>query len=320
MHYERSGVYSGGTDWERQKSAREYATRFERKNGEDNYTDGEKAIENAYKQAKKLFDLELQKLKYEREMKGEKVTALDEKALYEKIMFVNGKNPYALLEQAQKDYQKQLLEAAKYEAKRQEAIQKATETQVKAIEKMADAEVAFAEKLGIMSKQDVWKYNYQKNEKNYATKKPFLDAKLGSTVDMSKGTAEDILAEYQAIIDAQDEAEARLHAQKLMYLSRDVDATKKALDEELKLEEKYQQERYKLEQEAFQYKNRYVIGFKDAFVSEWQSGLESILNRTKSFGEAMRDMLKNLVNSMIKLFTEDWASRLNKILSNALFP
>jgi hypothetical protein len=34
----------------------------------------------------------------------------------------------------------------------------------------------------------------------------------------------------------------------------------------------------------------------------------------------MRDMLKNLVNSIIKMFTEDWAKRLNKLLSNALFP
>ena len=319
MHYERSGVYSGGTDWERQKSAREYATRFERKNGEDNYTDGEKAIENAYKEAKKLFDLELQKLKYEREMKGEKVTALDEKALYEKIMFVNGKNPYALLEQAQKDYQKQLLEAAKYEAKRQEDIKKSTDTQVKAIEKMADSEIAFAEKIGLINKADVRNYEYEKNERNYATKMPALSAKLGATVDMLKGTADDMANLYKSLIHAQDAYEAEHYAKKVFSLSRDVDATQKALDEMLKLEQSYQDKRAKLEQDAFEYKNRYTLKFIDSLSSAIGSSLEGILNRTKTFAEAFRDIFKAVVNDIIKLFSEDFAQRIKKWLTNAIF-
>ena len=319
MHYERSGIYSGGTDWERQKSAREYATRFERKNGEDNYTDGEKAIENAYKQAKKLFDLELQKLKYEREMKGEKVTALDEKALYEKIMFVNGKNPYALLEQAQKDYQKQLLEAAKYEAKRQEDIKKSTETQVKAIEKMADSEIAFAEKIGLINKADVRNYEYEKNERNYATKMPALSAKLGATVDMSKGTADDMVNLYKSLIHAQDAYEAEHYAKKVFSLSRDVDATQKALDEMLKLEQSYQDKRAKLEQDAFEYKNRYTLKFIDSLSSAIGSSLEGILTRTKTFAEAFRDIFKAVVNDIIKLFSEDFAQRIKKWLTKAIY-
>jgi hypothetical protein len=320
MHYERSGVYSGGTDWERQKSAREYATRFERKNGEDNYTDGEKAIENAYKQAKKLFDLELQKLKYEHEMKGEKVTALDEKALYEKIMFVNGKNPYALLEQAQKDYQKQLLEAAKYEAKRQEDIRKATDTQVQAVEKMADSEIAFAEKLGLIDKSDVRKYEWEKNESNYAKKKPLAEAKLGATVDMSKGTADDMLEAYRGYVYAKTDLDAKYYAEKMFYLSRDVDATEKALSEMYKLEQSYHDKRVKLEQEAFYEKDKYTLKFIDSMTNAIQSGLEGILTRTKSFGEAFRDIFKSVVNDIIKMFTEDLSQSIKKWLSNLLHP
>jgi TP901 family phage tail tape measure protein len=322
QHYERSGEAPGSpVDWQRQRNAREYATRFERKNGEDNYTDGEKAIKASYQEAKKLFDLELERLKTERQREGQKVSAREELQLYEKMMGIgNGRNPFAVLENAQKDYAKKLTEYAKEEAKRAEYAQKATDTQVAAIDKMADSEVAFAEKLGLMSKADVRDYYNRKNERNYAMQKPILDAKLASTVALDRGTAEDMMAAYQGLIYAKDRAEAEWYAKKLMWLSRDVDATKKALDEEMKLEEAYRQKQQDLAAEAYQYNARYTIQFIDSFTNGFQSGLESILNGTKSFGAALRDMFKGIVNDIIKLFTQDLAEKVKGWLSEMLHP
>jgi hypothetical protein len=43
------------------------------------------------------------------------------------------------------------------------------------------------------------------------------------------------------------------------------------------------------------------------------------LNRTKSFAEAFRDIFKGLVQDIIKLFSQDFAERIKKWLSNAIF-
>ena len=293
--------------------------RFAKKKGEENYDDPMKAVAERYDLLKKEYDRELDFLKTKRAKSGQRVTAEEELKLYEKIMGIgNGKNPFAYHEAAIKDYEKKLLEMAKYEIQRTEAIKKATETQVSAIEKMADAEIAFSEKIGLLTKKDVRQYQWNKNERDYASKRPMMDAMLGGTVDMSKGTADDMLAALQGLLYAQNEAEAKIYADRIMWLSRDVQATEKALNERLKLEEKYQQERYRLEQETFMYKNRFLYGFVDGFVDAWSDGLESILNRTKTFAEALQDMFKKLVNSIIHMFVEDWAGRLKNILMKSI--
>jgi hypothetical protein len=105
-----------------------------------------------------------------------------------------------------------------------------------------------------------------------------------------------------------------------MWLSKDVDATSKTLDEMLKLEQQYQQRKADLQREAFQVADRYAIGFVDSFTNAFQSGLESMLNGTKSFGDALRDMFKSIVNDIIKLFTEDLSARIKEGLMNLLHP
>ncbi len=293
--------------------------RFAKKNGEENYDDPMKALAERYKLLKSEFDREINTLKTEREKMGQTVTAEEQLKLYEKMMGIgDGKNPFAYLENAIKDYEKQLLEAAKYEAKRQEDIRKATDTQVKAIEKMADAEIAFAKKLGLLNDSDVRKYEWEKNESNYAKNKPILDARLGSTVDMSKGTADDMLAAYRGYVNAKTDLDAKYYAEKMFNLSRDVDATKKALDEEFKLEQSYYEKRQKINNEEFAYRVRYATTFIDSLTNGIQSGLEGILNRTKSFADAFRDIFKGLVQDIIKLFSQDFAERIKKWLSNAI--
>jgi hypothetical protein len=317
MHYERSGVYSGGTDWERQKSAREYAERFGRKNGELNYTDGEKAIEGAYKQAKKLFDEELENLKAERKKAGQNVSALETKTLFEKII---GKNLINASESASKDYRKHITAVMEEESKRQEQAQKAADMQTKAVEKMADAEISFAEKLGLLNKADVRKYEWEKNESNYAKNKPILDAKLGAMVNTDRGTADDMLAAYEGLINAKSEADAKYYADKIFYLARDVNATAKALQEELKLEEQYRNKQRELNQEAFLDKSRYAIAFIDSLSNAIGSGLEGILNRTKSFADAFRDIFKSVTQDIIKMFSNEFAARIKKWLTQTMFP
>jgi hypothetical protein len=169
-----------------------------------------------------------------------------------------------------------------------------------------------------MSKSDVRDYYNRKNERNYATQKPILDAKLASTVALDRGTADDMMAAYQGLIYAKDRAEAEWYAKKLMWLSRDIDATKKALDEEMKLEEAYQNKKQELEREAYEYKARYTIGFVDSVTNNFQSNLEAMLNGTKSFGDGIRDMFKGIINDIIKMFTEDLSKRLKGWLAKAL--
>ena len=319
-YIERSGEVAGDVGFEnRMRFADELDKRFAKRNGEENFSNYDASLLESYKQLKAEFDRQYEELKTERAKIGQGVSASEKQKMFEDIIGVGkGNNPFKMLEEAQKDYQKVLLEAAKEEAKRQEAIKSATDKQVAAIDKMADAEVAFAEKLGLMSKKDVIDYNYRKNERNYATNKPLLDAKLGATVDISKGSYDDMLEAYRGLIYSQNALEAEHFAQKVMYLSRDVEATKKALDEEMKLEESYQQRRQELEREAYEYKARYTIGFIDSVANNFQTNLEAMLNGTKSFGEGIRDIFKGIINDIIKMFTEDLAKKLKGWLAKAL--
>jgi hypothetical protein len=289
--------------------------RFAKKNGEENYDDPMKATEERYTLLKKEFDSDIADLKNERAKKGETVTPDEIKARYEKMMGITeGDNPFAYFEKAMSDYNKVILDSIKYEEKRQKGIDDAVKKQTESMTKMADAEVAFAEKLGIMDKKDVRNYNIQKNERAYARQNPMLEEMLRAT----SNAPDEMMKAYNDLINAQNEADAKLYAKKLFELSKDVDATKKALDAKLKLDEQYEQKKYQLQQEEYQYKNRYAIKFVDSYVDAWQDGLEGILNRTKSFGDAMRDIFKGVIQSMIKMFSEDMGGKLRKVLKTAL--
>jgi hypothetical protein len=88
----------------------------------------------------------------------------------------------------------------------------------------------------------------------------------------------------------------------------------------LKLEEQYQKKREELEREAFEEADKYAIGFVDSFTNAFQSGLESMLNGTKSFGEALKDMFKSIVNDIIKMFTQDLSQSIHDGLMKLLHP
>jgi hypothetical protein len=316
QRYERSGESAGSPiDYERQSNARQVHSKYAGKNGEDNYTDLDAQTAKDYKLAKKLYEDKLETLTLEREKLGQGVSASEKKALFEET--VNIKD-FAILKDARKDYAKLIIDEIKQIRMRDKAIEKATEMQTKAVEKMADGEIEFAEKIGLINKQDVRQYYRQKNEDNYHTKKPIMDLSLARTVDLSKGSANDMLEALQGLLDAQDNMEREMYAKRIFNLSRDVQATKKALDERLKLEQEYQEKRQQLAREEYEYNSRYTLKLIDSFTNAFQSGFEGILNRTKSFADAFRDIFKSVVNDIIKLFTEDWASRLKKVLANVL--
>lgn len=320
---ERSGEKEGSVGYaNRMRYADELDKRFAKKNGEENFDDVLGARTDAYKALKQQYDEEIEKLQTERAKVGQGVSAEEKIKIFEKMMGLDkgGDNViFAEVKKAQKDYAKLLLDGAKEEAKRTEAIKKTADTQTKAVEKMADGEIAFAEKIGLINKADVRNYNYEKNERNYATNKPLLDAKLGATVDLSKGTAKDMMEVYQKLLYAKSDMERKQYAERIFWLSRDVEATSKALNEELKLEESYQKKRRELNEEAFTEKNRYALKFIDSLSTAIGNGLEGILNRTKSFAEAFTDIFKAVVNDIIKLFSEDFAKRIKKWLTNIIF-
>ena len=320
---ERSGEKEGSVGFaNRMRYADELDKRMAKGNGEENFDDVLGARTEAYKALKEQYDEEIEKLQTERAKVGQGISAEEKIKIFEKMMGVDkgGDNViFAEVKKAQKDYAKLLLEGAKEEAKRTEATKKAADTQTKAVEKMADGEIAFAEKIGLINKADVRNYNYEKNERNYATNKPLLDAKLGATVDLSKGSAKEMMAVYQKLLYAKSDMERKQYAERIFYLSRDVEATSKALNEELKLEESYQKKRRELNEEAFTEKNRYALKFIDSLSTAIGNGLEGILNRTKSFAEAFKDIFKAVVNDIIKLFSEDFAKRIKKWLTNIIF-
>ena len=321
---ERSGEKAGSVGYEnRMRNADALDKRFAKRNGEENFDDVLGAREDAYKRLYEQFNREIDNLKTERAKIGQDISAEEKLKIFRQIMGVgNGKSNaiFAEVEKAQKDYLKLLIEVAKEESKRAEAIKKSAETQTKAVEKMADGEIEFAEKIGLINKQDVRQYYRQKNEDNYHTKKPMMDFSLARTVDLSKGSANDMLEALQGLLDAQDNMEREMYAKRIFNLSRDVQATKKALDERLKLEQEYQEKRQQLAREEYEHNNRYTLKFIDSMTNAFQSGLESILNRTKSFAEAFRDIFKSIVNDIIKMFSEDLAARFKKWLSNVLQP
>ena len=294
--------------------------------------DPQKQLQDAYRNAKERYEKVLLLLEEKLAPEGKSPTAENKRNLFVEAMGgTEGMKQFDGLKEFFMDFHRLNIAKAKedYEAakkarqeaeKRDAAIRKATDSQVAAQQKMADEEVAFAEKLGIMTKADVRQYKFGQNERNYESKRNVLDSMLGKTVDSTKGTADEIVAIYYAMIDAENEAEANHYAQRLYYLSGDVNATQKALEERMKLEEKYQMTKYKLEQEAFLESNRLATGFIDSVSDSYQQTLEGILTRTKSFGEALRDMFTSIANSIIKMFTEMWAEKLKTKLAQWFFP
>lgn len=194
---------------------------------------------------------------------------------------------------------------------------KAVETHTKALESMAEKELAFAKKLGLVTNQDMLKRNIRKNETSYAEQSAKVDEKLSKSA--YSGKEAEMLAEYNNLLMAQSELESKQAVDHMMLLSMDVEATSKAIEEKMALDQKYYEAKYNYEQQAFEYQNRYTISILDNFTSGWQTAFENTLNKTKSFAENMQDIFKSMWQGVVKLFANDITTKMHKTIATAVF-
>jgi hypothetical protein len=201
--------------------------------------------------------------------------------------------------------------------KAEEVARKAVEEHGKALSEMAQKEIEFAQKLGLLSDRDVYAYNVNKNETDFAKQKPLLEDELMHTAQSGRGS--EMLKAYKQLMDAENDVDAERAAKTLVNLSQNVEETQKALEKMQAAYEKYYARKYELEQQDFQYANRYVIGMRDTFVDSWEQALEDTINRTKSFSENIQGIFKAMWSSLVKQFSTDWATKIKKIISEGLF-
>lgn len=194
---------------------------------------------------------------------------------------------------------------------------KAVETHTKALESMAEKELAFAKKLGLVTDQDMLKRNIRKNETDYAEQSAKVDEKLGKSA--YNGKEAEMLAEYNNLLMAQSELENKQAVEHMMLLSKDIEATSKAIEEKMSLDQKYYEAKYNYEQQAFEYQNRYTIKILDDFTNGWQTAFENTLNKTKSFAENMQDIFKSMWQGVVKLFVNDITTKMHKTIATAVF-
>lgn len=206
---------------------------------------------------------------------------------------------------------------ADYYDKFNSAVLDASKRHTDALDSMTQKELEFAQKLGLVNSQDMWKYNMGKNERDYAAKQPMLEDNLSKTA--KDGKNKEIIDAYRKLMAAESEEDVKHSAEYLISLSKDVDATKKALDTMMDADNKYYSHKEELEQQAFLYENRYIIQAKDSFTNSFEQALEDTLNRTKSFADNVRSIFKAMWNAIVKQISQDIAGRFSKIMSQAIF-
>ena len=156
---------------------------------------------------------------------------------------------------------------------------------------MTEKEMEWANKHNIVSDRDMLNYQINKNETNYAQHSGLMETELSKTA--KAGQEQAIVEAYHNMMQAVTEEETKAAATHLMTLSADTDATIKAIDKMQDAYEKYYQTREELAEKYEDSIRRYWF----ADVSSLQSGLESamdgILNKTKSFAQAFRDIFSS---------------------------
>ena len=237
---------------------------------------------------------------------------------YEKIyedMIKSASSPAGSKEKIEadtKEYQsiaKMMAEIAKDE---QSVMQKHTD----ALSKMADSELNFMEKLHLITSRQQIATQYNENENNYNTKKVPLLTELASTA--SAGNTSSMIDAYKQYENAKTQEDAKASMQLILNLSKDEAATLKSVSKLEDAYDKYAEKRQQLEQQTFEYGNRYQISYIDAFSNGLQQAFENTLNKTKSWSANMRNIFKSLWESISKQLSTDltqkWTQNLSKIL------
>jgi TP901 family phage tail tape measure protein len=223
---------------------------------------------------------------------------------------------YASKEKMQTD----IAEYEKIFALRQKAEKtaaKATKDHMQALSEMADKELEFAHKLGLFTDTDMLNMKMQRTQERYDKESGIQTAKLTQSAEIGK--EDEMLREYNRLLLAETEQEAKQATERMMWLSKDINATSKAIEAKMSLDKKYYEAKYEYERQTFEMQNRYTISTVDTFVDSWREAFESTINRTRSFAENMQNIFKNMWQNVVKLFAEDSAKRLHKIISQAVY-
>lgn len=231
-----------------------------------------------------------------------------EEKIYEEMLKVKGGQA---LKGSPEWYKSQTAIAKLYEDEKRKQLdfeEKASQKHISALTAMTEKEMDWANKHNLVSDRQMLDYQINKNETNYANNSGLMETELSKTA--KAGQEQAIVDSFHKMMQAVTEEEAKAEAEHLMTLSADTDATIKAVNKMQDAYEKYYQTREELAEKYEDSIRRYWF----AGVSSLQSGLESamdgILNKTKSFAQAFRDIFSSVWKALVSQFSKDFASRI----------
>ena len=154
-------------------------------------------------------------------------------------------------------------------------------------------------------------YRIGENEKSWYSQAGQLQGNLINTAYSPQAQGQ-MLSAWNEFENAKTEADAKAAYAEMMNLSKNTDATKAALKELESAYTEYAKKREDLEYEYEENARRYQMVLMDSFKSGIENGFYDILTRTKSFAETMRDIFKNLWNSLARQLSSDISQRIAK--------
>jgi len=126
---------------------------------------------------------------------------------------------------------------------------------------------------------------------------------------------------YEQYMSAVTEADQKTLLKKMEDNSRDKVSTITTINEGWQAWSSYYSKLQALAQKDYQYQHRYLLAFTNTLQSGISSGLQAILQRTQSFGQAMRSVFNSLAKSISTQWTTElsqkWTSILTKMLQKS---
>jgi len=195
----------------------------------------------------------------------------------------------------------------------QEIIQK----HINALKTMADKEIEYQEKLHLISPQQASSARNIVNETDYQKKLPELQSGLTKTANTGSESA--MLDAYTKFQNSKTAEESKGNIETMLSLSKDTDATLKAVSKMEESWDKYEQNKRQYSQETYDYLNRYQEAYINAYQNAWGDALDATLNKTRSFSDNAKNIFKSLYSALAKQlstdFTQKWTQSLSDILN-----
>lgn len=208
-----------------------------------------------------------------------------------------------------REYENHLTNIAKKEA---EIVRKYSTD----MQELINKQIEFNEKMGLISKPEMIAYKNQQNESTFAQKNSSNEEAVVKTAQSGQEGA--MLDAYRQYTQAKTEAERKAAEDIMLSYTKQDTKLLEILDRSEEDYKKYTTTKEDLEQQAFEYINRYQISFKNAYVESVESALEATFNRTRTWAENMRNIFKSLWGALAKQLSTDivtpWSQSMSKIL------